>query len=34
MIPENQDDSSELLKASLKTWAEMSQVSLGMVYGF
>uniref|UniRef100_Z4YK23 WD repeat-containing protein 76 n=2 Tax=Mus musculus TaxID=10090 RepID=Z4YK23_MOUSE len=27
MIPENQDDSSELLKASLKTWAEMSQTS-------
>lgn len=27
MIPENQDDSSEQLKASLKTWAEMSRTS-------
>ncbi|XP_052039363.1 WD repeat-containing protein 76 isoform X2 [Apodemus sylvaticus] len=27
MIPENQGDSSELFKASLKTWAEMSQTS-------
>lgn len=27
MIPENQDDRSELFKASLKTWAEMSQTS-------
>ncbi|XP_076785729.1 WD repeat-containing protein 76 isoform X2 [Arvicanthis niloticus] len=29
MIPENQDDSSKLFKASLKTWAEMSQTSNG-----
>ncbi|XP_051039520.1 WD repeat-containing protein 76 [Phodopus roborovskii] len=27
MIPENQDDSGELFKASLKTWAEMSKIS-------
>ncbi|XP_052578752.1 WD repeat-containing protein 76 isoform X1 [Peromyscus californicus insignis] len=27
MIPENQDDSNELFKASLKTWAEMSKTS-------
>lgn len=26
MIPENQDDSNELFKASLKTWAEMSKL--------
>lgn len=27
MIPENQDDSNELFKASLKTWAEMSKTN-------
>ncbi|XP_036040746.1 WD repeat-containing protein 76 isoform X2 [Onychomys torridus] len=27
MVPENQDDSNELFKASLRTWAEMSKAS-------
>ncbi|KAK7810199.1 hypothetical protein U0070_010363 [Myodes glareolus] len=35
MIPENQDDSNGLLlKASLRTWAEMSKVSVGKAFSF